>query len=110
MQIKQISKWTAYSTTSEGSGGSGGGGGGYSSAGGYPGIAARYSGNSPSTSYVIFYTAYYYTTEAAYNSKACYLDSISDTISLTDEQITTNIFARIYEQISSNYNNVTNLL
>ena len=65
---------------------------------------------TPSTSYVIFYTAYYYTTEAAYNSKACYLDSISDTISLTDEQITTNIFARIYEQISSNYNNVTNLL
>ena len=65
---------------------------------------------TPSTLYVIFYTAYYYATEAAYNSKACYLDSISDTISLTDEQITTNIFARIYEQISSNYNNVTNIL
>ena len=65
---------------------------------------------TPSTLYVIFYTAYYYANEAAYNNKACYLDSMSETIDLTEEQITTNIFARIYERISSNYNNITNLI
>ena len=65
---------------------------------------------NPSIVYVILYTIYYYANELAYANGLNYVDSESTIFSLSEEQLSSNIFALLYSDIASRYNLVTNLL
>jgi len=64
------------------------------------------NGNA-ATVYRSFYTIYYYASAVAYAAGSCWMDSESCTLDLTEAQASGDIFAAVYADIASKYQNTS---